>query len=264
MVQDAGIDPESVARQALVYAHELHRLHQVEQVERQQLDQARDDLVGTHAQLLVAIADLRRVHEAEREARQELREAYMATVKVLAAAVEAKDDYSGGHIERVRAYSLALARRVDLPGNALEGLDVGAILHDMGKVGVPDHVLTKRGPLDAEEWRLMKQHPLIGTTLLRNVPFLLPALEVVANHHERWDGSGYPQGLRGEAIPWAGRIVAVADAFDALTTDRVYRGRRSIGAAVVEIESCSGSQFDPAVVEAFMRAFKANELQPPR
>ncbi len=212
------------------------------------------------AQQLAVISDQKQVYDAEKRARQELREAYMATIKVLAAAVEARDDYTGGHVERVRRYSDAIAKELDLDEHARNGLDVGAVLHDVGKVGVPDRVLTKAGPLDAGEWVVMKQHPTIGTSLLRNVPFLLPALEVVANHHERWDGTGYPQGLAGEAIPVAGRIVAVADAFDALTSDRVYRGRRAIGAAVEEIVRCAGTHFDPAVVEAFLRAFRKRSL----
>ena len=248
------------ADQLIRYARELHQLHETQRVTREQLDAAQQAMLDTQRQQLAIIADLKQVYEAERRARDELREAYIGTIRVLAAAVEAKDDYTGGHVERVRRYAVALARELDFSEDAARGLDVGAILHDVGKVGVPDKVLAKAGPLDAEEWRAMRQHPAIGAQILQNVPFLVPALEVVANHHERWDGTGYPLGLRGEAIPLAGRIVAVADAFDALTTDRVYRGRRTIATAVDEVQACSGSQFDPVVVEAFLRALNANRL----
>lgn len=246
--------------QLLRYATELRRLHEVERADRQQMAALQQALTQAQGQQLAILVDLKRAYEAERQRRQELQEAYVATIKALAIAVEARDDYTGGHIERVRTYSHILGQRLGLDQPSLRRLDVSAILHDLGKIGVPDSVLTKAEPLNDEEWRLMKRHPEIGAGIANTIPFLSPNAEALASHHERWDGTGYPRGLKGEAIPLEARIIAVADAFDAMTTDRVYRRARGIGAAVEEVTDCSGSQFEPGVVDAFFRAFKAAEI----
>jgi PAS domain S-box-containing protein len=178
---------------------------------------------------------------------------YDLTVEALAAALELRDDETGQHTRRVTDVALALTRRIDLALAQEPELRYGFLLHDLGKIGIPDAVLLKRGPLTERETRVLQMHTTLGEHLLSYVPFVSElAYDVVAYHHERWDGSGYPWGLRGEAIPLAARIFAVADAFDAITSDRPYRKARSIAVAIAEIETGAGSQFDPAVVSTFL------------
>ena len=178
---------------------------------------------------------------------------YDLTVEALAAALELRDDETSQHTRRVTEFALALTRIVD-PALARErDLRYGFLLHDIGKIGVPDAILLKPGRLTDRELRTVQMHTTLGEHLLSFIPFLSDlAHDVVAYHHERWDGAGYPWGLRGKAIPLAARIFAVADAFDALTNDRPYRRARSVAAAITEIQDAAGSQFDPAVVAAFV------------
>jgi ribonuclease P protein subunit RPR2 len=205
------------------------------------------------AQLRAYAQDLRNSYARELRRMQELKDSYLATVKSLAAAVEAKDEYTGGHIQRVHALGLLLAEVV-VPEEASDPqLSYGFLLHDIGKLAVPDAVLNKPGPLDEDEWRLLKQHPEQGAKILSAIPFLDGALDVVRHHHERWDGSGYPDGLQGEEIPLWARIFAVVDTVDAVTSDRPYRPGRPIGAAIHELRKEAGTQFDPECVEAFLR-----------
>jgi HD-GYP domain-containing protein (c-di-GMP phosphodiesterase class II) len=194
--------------------------------------------------------DLRETFKAERKRAQELRASYMATVRALANAVEARDAYTGRHAERVAAYGLELARAAGLPLARDPQTEFGFLLHDVGKVAVPDAILFKPAPLTDEERVLMQQHPVIGSEILRGVDFLGDAKLVVRHHHERWDGSGYPDGLAGEDIPTAARVFAVADALDALTTDRPYRPAGTFAQARAVIAAGAGSQFCPSSVEA--------------
>ncbi|MGI8423484.1 MAG: HD-GYP domain-containing protein [Chloroflexota bacterium] len=180
------------------------------------------------------------------------REAAIGTVASLARAIEARDRHTGAHIERVREYSVAVARQLALSEDDIWRVGVGAVLHDLGKIGVPDSVLNKRGALTRAETDVMRRHPLIGAGLLEADPALAIALPAVVHHHERWDGAGYPYGLSGDRIPLDGRIVAVADAYDAMTSDRPYRTRFSVSHATKEIETGMGSQFDPEVARAFL------------
>ena len=205
------------------------------------------------AQLERYAADLRETFIAERAKAEELRASYVATVRALTNAVEARDAYTGKHAERVAAYGLRLAREVD--GDLVDEPEVefGFLLHDIGKVAVPDGVLHKPQPLTPEEQALMRRHPVIGWEILQEIGFLEEAKLVVRHHHERWDGDGYPDGLAGEDIPLAARVFAVADALDALTTDRPYRNATSIAEARERIRAASGTQFDPAVVKGFER-----------
>jgi ribonuclease P protein subunit RPR2 len=205
------------------------------------------------AQLRAYAEDVRNSYARELRRAQELEESYLATVKTLAAAVEAKDEYTGGHIQRVHSLGLLLARVV-VPDEAGESqLSYGFLLHDIGKLAVPDAVLNKPGKLDEEDWRLIKQHPEQGAKILSAIPFLDRALDVVRHHHERWDGTGYPAGLCGEQIPLWARIFAVVDTVDAITSDRPYRPARSLDAAVDALREAAGTQFDPVCVEAFRR-----------
>ncbi len=179
--------------------------------------------------------------------------AYRSTLKALTAALDKRDTETSGHSERVVAYSLRLGRELGLGEERMTSLEFGALLHDIGKIGVPDAVLRKPAALDAEEWREMREHPRHGQQILGGIEFLEGAARVVGQHHERWDGSGYPLGLSGEEIDLNARIFAVADAFDAVTSDRVYRKARNYEAAAAELDEWAGRQFDPAVVAAFHR-----------
>ena len=210
------------------------------------------------AQLLITAGELGASFHRERlraaalaEALEELRHAYLETVRSLAYVVEAKDAYTGQHLERCRVYGMALLREMGLLDELREA-EYGFLLHDAGKVGVSERVLNKPGPLTAGEWRVMRTHPLIGYQMIGGIPFLRSAAEVVRYHHETFDGTGYPEGLRGEEIPLAARILAVADAFDAMTTDRPYRAALSLDVAVDQFEKMAGTQFDPEVVRVFV------------
>jgi response regulator RpfG family c-di-GMP phosphodiesterase len=184
-----------------------------------------------------------------------LHETFVTTIEALATALELRAAEVEGHAQRVSLYALAAARRLGLAGDALEQLRWGAILHDVGMIGVPDSILMKPGQLRPEEWALVRAHPESGACLLEHVDGLGSALEVVRFHHERFDGAGYPLGLRGTAIPLGARIFAVADALDAITTDRPYRPARTWEDARVEILQGRGSHFDPSIVDAFLEVF---------
>ena len=181
---------------------------------------------------------------------------YRSTLKALTAALETRDSETHGHSERVVTYSLRLGREYGLSSEEMKALEFGSLLHDIGKIGVPDSILRKPAKLTEEEWVRMREHPVHGQQILRGIEFLQGAAKVVAQHHEQWDGSGYPNGLRGEEIDVCARIFAVADAFDAITSDRVYRRGKSYEAAAQELDDWAGRQFDPTVVEAFHRVPK--------
>jgi response regulator RpfG family c-di-GMP phosphodiesterase len=201
-----------------------------------------------------------RVEEATRdlrEAYQRLQETYQATLETLGAALDSRDVGTEAHSRRVHGYAIATAREHGLPGHELADLGHGVLLHDIGKIGIPDAILLKPAPLTPDEWAVMRRHPEIGKRLIENIAFLKGALPVVHCHHERWDGTGYPQGLRGEEIPVAARIFAVVDAFDAMTVDRPYSRAVPFTVARVEIRRSAGTHFDPAVVESFLRVPEA-------
>jgi len=182
-----------------------------------------------------------------------LEEAYRSTLEALTAALETRDSETHGHSERVVTYSLRLGQEYGLDGERMKSLEFGALLHDIGKIGVPDAILRKPTRLTEEEWVVMREHPLHGQQILRGIEFLLGASRVVAQHHEKWDGSGYPLGLAAEEIDICARIFAVADAFDAITSDRVYRRGKSYEDAARELDEWAGRQFDAKVVKAFHR-----------
>ncbi len=192
-------------------------------------------------------------HVEEMQANQErLAELYLATIKSLALAIDAKDQYTHQHILRVQRYAVALAKRMGLTGAELEAVNTGALLHDIGKLGVPEYVLLKPGKLTDSEFDKIKKHPEIGAAILDPVEFPWPVLPVVKYHHEKWDGTGYPEGLKGEEIPLTARIMAVADVYDALTSSRSYRRAWSHERALGVIVKDAGTHFDPACVEAFV------------
>lgn len=186
------------------------------------------------------------------QSKEELANLYLSTIRSLALAIDAKDQYTHQHILRVQQYAVATAVALGIEGNDLKAIETGALLHDIGKLGVPEYVLLKPGRLTEEEYAQIKQHPTIGADILDPVKFPWPVLPLVKYHHERWDGSGYPDGLVGEDIPLAARVLSVADVYDALTSSRSYRTAWTHERAIEEIRSKSGRHFDPQVVEAFL------------
>ncbi len=191
----------------------------------------------------------------------ELEESYFASIESLARAIDARDPSTFGHSTRVAAISLQIAQTMGLDAETQKTLRRAALLHDIGKIGIEDRVLHKPGPLTDEEWAAMKQHPLIGHKMLSGLHFLQPSLVGVLHHHERWDGKGFPDGLRGDAIPAHIRVLTVADALDAMTSDRPYRAGLAFEEALAEIQKRAGTQFEPAAVEALMkRASKVRVL----
>jgi HD-GYP domain-containing protein (c-di-GMP phosphodiesterase class II) len=187
-------------------------------------------------------------------AEAETRSAYVGAIRALAAALDARDPYTAGHSERVSALSLQIGQQMQLSKAELDVLKLGALLHDIGKIGISDAVLRKPAPLTPAEFEQIKRHPTLGARILQLVPFLAPHLSIVELHHERPDGQGYPFGLRGTNIPLAARIVHVADAFDAMTSARAYRPARGALEAIAELQRHSGTHFDPASVDALIAA----------
>jgi response regulator RpfG family c-di-GMP phosphodiesterase len=212
-------------------------------------------VVGDEAdaeQLMVYARDLNRALEAERQQRRLLQHAYRQTVVALADALEAKDPQTGHHAQRVQHYAVALTEAVDVQLLEDPSLEYGFLLHDIGKIAIPNQLLEKRGPLTSSEWAVIQTHPTLGAGILAEVTILQGrGLDVVRHHHERWDGSGYPDGLEADAIPLGARIFALVDALDAMTSDRPYRSALAWERAVDEILGAMGSQFDPQVVKAF-------------
>jgi putative nucleotidyltransferase with HDIG domain len=201
-----------------------------------------------HLEQLIA----ERAFETEHSSKQ-IEDTYRTTLKALVQALEMRDFETRGHSERVVTFSLRLGLELGLNKEALRNLELGALLHDIGKIGVPDAVLRKPAKLTEAEWEKMKLHTIYGLKILRNIPFLEGASQIVVQHHERWDGEGYPHKIRGEEIDIGARIFAVADAFDAMISDRIYRSGRSYKEALEELKKHAGTQFDPEIVEAFSR-----------
>ena len=208
-------------------------------------------LDAAYQQTLRYAQDLRRVYT-------QLQRGVYQSLLGLANALEAKDPYTRGHSERVSRWSGRLATALDLDAHAVEVVTQAGLLHDLGKIGVPEHVLRKAGPLDADEWELMKRHPLIGAGIVAPLEFFGGGALVVRHHHERFDGSGYPDGLVGDRIPLGARVVAVADVWDALTSDRPYRRALSPAAALEHLAREAGRTLDEDVVASFIGLVRAD------
>jgi HD-GYP domain-containing protein (c-di-GMP phosphodiesterase class II) len=191
---------------------------------------------------------------------EQLSKAYLDTIKAVVNALEARDPYTRGHTERVRTFAKYIAGRMGLRGEDMFDLEIGALLHDVGKIGVTDAILHKAGSLDKAEREAVRGHPATGRLILQDIAFLKGALPCVLHHHERYDGRGYPEGLAGADIPLPGRIIAVADAFDAMTSNRPYRRRLQVPSALAELKQGAGRQFDPEVVRAFLWIWKHESL----
>ncbi|MCL5961410.1 MAG: diguanylate cyclase [Chloroflexi bacterium] len=221
----------------LRYAMKQYIDHTVENVS--ELKRVNDELTSTQCQAVQTL--------------KELRETYDATIAALSAALDSRDAETEGHCRRVADYARLIGQEFGLPPVEITAIVNGALLHDVGKIGVPDAVLRKDGPLTPAQWSTIRKHPDKGYRMLCHIKFLSDSMPVVRYHHERWDGQGYPEGLRGPAIPLGARIFAVADSFDAMTSHRPYRAPLTVNAARQEILACSGTQFDPQVVDAFFR-----------
>jgi response regulator RpfG family c-di-GMP phosphodiesterase len=187
-----------------------------------------------------------------------LEDSYIRTVVALTSAIDAKDHYTKNHSEHVCRYAVAIANELGIAQKEMGDLKNACHLHDLGKIGIPDYILTKPDKLNAEEWEEMKLHSLKSAEILRPLIFLNGVIEIVEQHHERYDGKGYPYGVKGEQINLGARIMAVADSFDAMVTDRPYRKAFTKEDAIAELKKCSGTQFDPKVVEAFLKAIEKN------
>jgi len=181
----------------------------------------------------------------------ELRTAYIQTIRALAEAIDAKDAYTRGHSERVAVYASRIGNHMGLRKELIERIYFAGLLHDVGKIAVPDNILRKPGALTSDEWQTMRRHPAAGYEILLKIDFLKTASQIVMSHHERYDGGGYPRGLAGEEIPLGARIFTIADAFDAMTTDRPYQKARQTWEALEIIEKGKGKHFDPQIVDAF-------------
>ncbi|HTL12601.1 MAG TPA: HD domain-containing phosphohydrolase, partial [Bdellovibrionota bacterium] len=190
----------------------------------------------------------------------ELKLSFFDTVEALAEAIEKKDRYTGGHTKRVVYYSMCIAKYMDLTPEELEQVRMGAVLHDVGKIGIEDKILKKPAALDEYEWPVMKQHPELGYQIMKRVKSLQHVVGAMRFHHERWDGKGYPLGLKGEEIPLIARIVAVADTYDAMVSTRPYRKGLDPTFSRDEIAKNAGIQFCPRVVTAFLEAFKHEKM----
>lgn len=182
-----------------------------------------------------------------------LKKSHLDSVKVLAEAIDAKDPYTRGHSDRVKRMSLAIARKMGFSEEKLENLEYGALLHDIGKIGIKDEILQKQGKLSEGEYEYIREHPLIGVKIVEGVEFFKDKIPMIRHHHEFYDGCGYPDGLKGEAIPLEARIISLPDAFDAMTSARPHRGVLPLQDVLAELERCRGRQFDPQILEIFLR-----------
>ncbi len=225
------------------------------------------DTEGVRGQLLAFAEDVRELYRQERERSRELERAledlnasYLTTMETLATLVETRDVGTRQHLDRTREGALALARLIDPDLAAKPETAHGFLLHDIGKVGIPDGVLMKAGPLTPSEWAVMRTHPVVGAQIVSQIRFLGDAVDVIRFHHERFDGTGYPHGLVGREIPLAARIFSVIDAYDAMISNRPYRKARPPEAATAEIARSSGTHFDPEVVEAFLILMEEERL----
>ena len=215
---------------------------------------------GGDLSLFVSLADQVAIALDNARLYQELEEMFFQTAEALADAIEKRDPYTGGHTQRVTAYSLTIGRHLQLKPSEKKCLKIAAVLHDVGKIGIEDTILRKPEPLNPDEYNTIKGHAKMGAEILEHIRQLRNVVPGVKYHHEQMDGSGYPDGLRGENMPIIAKIVAVADTYDAMTTDRPYRRAMTKETAVGELKRCSGIQFDGAVVEAFVKACGSGEI----
>lgn len=213
---------------------------------------------------LKSVAQMRTINEINNKLNStygELKEAYKGTMESLRLAVDAKDSYTKNHSDRVSYYSVMIAKALNLPQEEINLIKDGGLFHDIGKIGIPDAILQKAGKLTDEEYHHIKNHPSIGEHILLPAKIFNSIIPMVKHHHERYDGRGYPSSLSGENIPLEARIVCVADAFDAMTSDRSYRPRYTLNKAIEELKNAKGTQFDPKIVDLFVSEFIKNKTK---
>lgn len=221
-----------------------------------------DEVASPDVGALAPEADsLRAMRNEFQRLQQQLKQSYLDSTRALVAAVEAKDPYTEKHSLTVAHYAMAFARHLGLPVLQMEAIGTAAILHDVGKIGIPDSILTKPGKLEPEEYELIKRHPVMGAQILEHIRFLKSELPFILHHHERWDGRGYPAGLAGEAIPLGARVLHIADATDAMLSARAYKPGFTLDRAIGELQRGAGRQFDPALTEAFLDWIQLNPGQ---
>jgi HD-GYP domain-containing protein (c-di-GMP phosphodiesterase class II) len=253
--QDLEYALEQTYAQAANYAEELRALYKEQRATRAELERKVIELEQAQAQLREYARDIAETY-------RRLQQTYLETLDSLAAAVEGRDGMTAGHSHRVAYYAGVLGDALGLRTAARRDLHYGSLLHDIGKIGIPDAILNKPGKLTEGEWEIMRRHPEIGARMIEGVEFLRPALPIIVAHHERWDGGGYPRGLAGETIPLGARIFQVADTLDAIVSDRPYRRGQPLEAALAEIRRHAATQFDPSVVEALERLAPTLEVLP--
>jgi HD-GYP domain-containing protein (c-di-GMP phosphodiesterase class II) len=198
-----------------------------------------------------------------KQALRQNQELFLETIRTLAAAIDAKDPYTRGHSERVSSYSMAISRHLGINQDEVFRVHIAAILHDVGKLGIRESILNKPGGLSDDEFEVMRQHPAIGAQIMSPIRMLKDIIPGIRNHHETWDGNGYPDHLKGEEIPMVARIIGVADTFDAMTTTRPYQQAMTLEYVLAKMRSMSGSRFDPVVIDAFMAAVDSGDISPP-
>ena len=191
----------------------------------------------------------------------DLKELFLSTIIAIVNAIEAKDPYTGGHSERIRDFAVAIAKNMNLPEETVKIVEVAALLHDVGKIGVPETILLKKDKLKESEYAIVKKHPRIGADMLSSIKQLKDEIPGILYHQERYDGKGYPTGLKGSKIPLIARIIAVADTFDAMTSSRSYRNAMSDKVTLNEIRANSKTQFDPKCVKGFLKAYKKGDIR---
>lgn len=246
---------ERAYAQATSYAEEMRRLYRAHRAARDELERKVQELERAQAQLREYARDIAEMY-------RRLQRTYLATLDSLVLAVEQRDNLTAGHSHRVAHYAGRIGEVFGLTGEERRALYYGSLLHDIGKIGIPDAILHKPGELTGAEWEIMRRHPEIGARMVEHVEFLRPALPIILAHHERYDGAGYPRGLKGEEIPLGARIFQVADTLDAICSDRPYRRGQPLEAALAEIRRHAGTQFDPVVVEALEQIAPNLELLP--
>lgn len=202
---------------------------------------------------------IKEINKQLSDSKELLEKSYLESIEILRNTVEAKDVYTKGHSDRVSEYSLLIGERLNLTPEEMKTLKIGALFHDIGKIGIPDGILLKNGKLTEDEYSEIKNHPAIGAHILSDATIFADIIPIVKHHHERYDGRGYPSKLAGDDIPLLARIVAVADTFDAMTSRRAYRGALDLDYVKKEIEICSGTQFDPVIAKAFLNILETEE-----
>jgi putative nucleotidyltransferase with HDIG domain len=218
------------------------------------------DFQSTDLEMVKALSESAGIAIENARLFKDLQDTYLATVRVLVSTIEAKDPYTHGHTERVAQYAVGIAKAMEFSQDEIQTIQLGAFLHDIGKLHTSDSILHKPGALTEEEWRLVKAHPVRGAQMLQGVKFLEKATDLVRHHHERVDGKGYPDGLRGDEITVGAKIVNVADAFDAMTTERPYRAGLSMDQAIAQLEEKAGTQFAAEIVEVMVRSLREGRI----